>query len=125
MTEEELGESIGFAISNVEEDLKGRLLDLIKERIESEAQRLLQFEVLKKMIDESSIVHRKLLEWMNSWVANEVGNRLRCGVYNGTGVDKLFESIWTEQLDIAIKDRIRSKVYKAIDDVIAEKLKRI
>ena len=63
-----------------------------------------------------------MLDWANKWVANEVSNRLRCGIWNGTTVDRLFESIWTEQFDIAIKDRIRQKVYSAIDAVIKERL---
>ena len=58
-------------------------------------------------------------------VANEIGNRLRCGIYDGTSIDKLFESVWKPELDKAIQDRIQDRVDKTIDTVIAKRLKQL
>ncbi len=68
-------------------------------------------------------MNRLIRSHFEASVATEIGNRLRLGMYDGSLVNRLFESIWTEQFDIAIKERIRGKVYAAIDAAITEKLK--
>ena len=57
--------------------------------------------------------------------ATTVGNRLRCGIYDGLNMDKIFDSVWTRQFDTAIADRIRKKVNESIDSVISERLKKL
>lgn len=120
MTDEELEEGFKDIICNARDDLAYKLVNLVKTKVESE--KLFDEKVLERTIAHSDIINRVIREHIEKWVATEVGNRLRCRIYDGIKVNQLFDSIWTEQLDIAIKDRIRSKVYTAIDTIITEKL---
>ena len=119
-SDQEMAESISYAISNAKSDLADRLVDIVKERIESE--KLFDEDRLVAMVESSDVVSKVIYDYFKTRVENEVGNRLRCGIYNGTQVDRLLDSVWTEQLDIAIKDRIRFWVYTSIDAIITEKL---
>jgi hypothetical protein len=61
---------------------------------------------------------------LKSKVANEIGNRLRCYDTHMAGLlDKAFESVWTEQLQRAMEDRVRRKIDNFIDKAIQDKLK--
>ena len=121
MTDRELIDRIKCACENANSDLADRILAIVTEHLETSM--TIETQQLVKMID--NVSHRLLTDHFQKSIANEIGNRLRCGCYNGTDVDKLFESVWTNELDRAIKDRIESKVYKAIDTVIAERLRQM
>lgn len=121
MTNEEFAEELVSVLSYNRDEVVRTVLDVVKRKLEDTPPPTAA-EIVKA-INDSSLVHNMMCDWAKKWVANEIGNRLRCGIWNGTTVDKLFDSIWTEQLDVAIKDRIRTKVYAAIDTVIAERLK--
>ena len=120
MSNEDFATELESVINYNKDEIISGVLDLVKRRL-ADTPPPTAAEIVKA-IESSGIVHRTMLDWANQWVANEVGNRLRCGVWNGTAVDRLFDSIWTEQLDVAIKDRIRQRVYSAIDAVIKERL---
>lgn len=127
MTDEDFIEGIKSIQSDLEgsrQDASRQIIELVKARF-SDAMAALDTETIMKVIDRSNIIDRLIRDNVEKCVAVEVGNRLRCGIYNGTAIDKLLESIWTEQLEIALKDRIRSKAYTAIDAVIAERLKAL
>ena len=114
-------DDINLIVDNAKEELAERLTLAIKE----EVGRLVSADKIIDRSNVSSIVSRAIYDHFNQAVANEIGNRLRCGIYNGINIDKLFDSVWTSELDKAIQDRIRGRVNKAVDDVIAERLKKI
>lgn len=122
MSYEELGSTLRDVISDSNIDLANRVAELLKVKIESEIERTLQIDRLLELVNNSNIVGMAMREHFENRVANEISNRLRCGIYSGTAVDKLFESVWTDQFDKAIKERIRGRVNKVIDAVIAERL---
>lgn len=114
-------DDINLIVDNARKELVERLATSIKE----EAEKLININEIIKQVDVAHLVRQATYDSFRQSVANEIGNRLRCGIYDGTQVDKLFESVWTSELDKAIKDRIRSQAYRAVDDVIAERLKKI
>ncbi len=120
MSDEDFATELGSVLNYNKDEIISSVLALVKRKLE-ETPPPTAAEIVKA-IESSGLVHRTMLEWASRWVANEVGNRLRCGIWNGTAVDRLFDSIWTEQLDTAIKDRIRRRVDSAIDAVIKERL---
>lgn len=56
--------------------------------------------------------------------ASIIEDRLRRGL-DATAVDRAFDAVWTDQFQRALADRVRHKAYKVIDEVIAERLKRL
>lgn len=120
MSNEDFANELDLILNYNKDEIIRNVLDLVKEKLKDPP--IPTAAEIVKEIESSGLVHRTMLDWANRWVANEVGNRLRCGIWDGTTVDRVFDSIWTEQFDIAIKDRIRQKVYSAIDAVIKEKL---
>lgn len=120
MTTEDFATELGSILDNNRSETIDKVLELVARQLKDTPPPSAT-EIIKS-IEDSRLVHRAMMDWMNRWVVNEVSNRLRCGVWDGTAVDRVFDTIWTEQFDIAVKDRIRKKVYDAIDAVIAEKL---
>lgn len=120
MSDEDFAIEIGSILTPNKEEIINSILDLVRRKLE-DSQPPCATEIIQA-IENSGLVHRMMCDWSNRWVANEVGNRLRCGIWNGSTVDRLFDSIWTEQFDIAIRDRIRQRVYSAIDGAIKERL---
>ena len=120
MTDEDFAAEMGSILSYNKDEIISSVLDLVRKKLEDSPPPNLA-EITRE-IENSHLIHRHMLDWMHRWVANEVGNRLRCGIWNGGSVDRLFDSIWTEQFDVAIKDRIKRKVDSAIDAVVKERL---
>jgi hypothetical protein len=120
MSDEDFVTELGSILSCSRDEIVNGVLELVKRKVE-ETPPLTAAEIVRA-IESSGIVHRTMLDWANRWVANEVANRLRCGIWDGTTVGRLFDTIWTEQFDVAIKDRIRQKANAAIDAVIKERL---
>ena len=120
MTNEEFAAELDSVLSYNKDEIINGVLGLVKRKLE-DAPPLTADEIVKA-IESSGLVHRTMLNWANRWVANEVENRLRCGIWNGGTVDRLFDSIWTTAFDKAIQDRIRQKVNSAIDAVVKERL---
>lgn len=114
-------DDIGFIVDNARHELAEKLTIAIKE----ETAKLIDINEIIKQVDVAHLVRQAVYDNFRQTVANEIGNRLRCGIYDGTQVDKLFQSVWTNELDKAIQDRIRERAYKAVDNVIAERLKKI
>ena len=108
-------------IDNARDELVERLTTAVKE----EAGKLVSTDDIVQRADVPSIVRHAIDDHFRKAVANEIGNRLRCGIYDGTSIDKLFESVWKPELDKAIQDRIRDRVDKTIDTVIAKRLKQL
>lgn len=123
MSNEEFAEELGSIFDNNRNEIISDVLDLVKRKLEDVSQ--ITFSEIEKEIERSNLVHRVMTSWAERWVANEVGNRLRCGIWDGKTVDRIFDSIWTEQFDIAIRDRIKTKAREAVDAVIAERLKTL
>lgn len=120
MKDEDFTTELGSILSYNRDEIISSVVGLVKRKLE-ETPPPTAAEIVQA-IESSGIVHRTMLDWANRWVANEVANRLRCGVWNGGTIDRLFDTIWTEQFDVAIKDRIRQKAYAAIDAVIKDRL---
>lgn len=80
---------------------------------------------LTEFVERSPELQKGIRDYFERHAATTVGNRLRCGCYEGTQVDKIFEGIWTEQWDRAIADRIRGKVNDTINAIIKERLSKL
>lgn len=123
MTDEDFATELGSIYNYNRNEIVNRVLELVKRKLEESPPPTA--DEIVKAVESSGLVHRTMMDWANRWVAKEVANRLRCGIWDGSTVDRLFDTIWTEQFDVAIKDRIRSKVYAAVDSVIKERLAKI
>lgn len=113
-------DDIKCIVDNARDELVEKLTMAIKE----EAGKQININEIIKQVDVVHLVRQAVYDHFRQSVANEIGNRLRCGIYDGTKIEKLFEEVWTSELDKAIKDRIRERAYKAVDNVIAEWLKK-
>ena len=122
MNDTDFVENIGYLIENTKTKLTDSILSYVKQYIDAE--KLFDSDKLIKIIDESNVVSRLVREHIEKWVATEIGNRLRCCIYDAYQVDKLFDSIWTKELDKAIEERIKRKVNASIDQIITEYLKK-
>jgi hypothetical protein len=116
-----LSDTLGMIADDARNEFIERLTAIIKD----EAGKLIDVIEIVKQVDVAGLVRQAIYDHFRQCVANEIGNRLRCGIYDGTKVDRLFESVWTSELDKAIQDRIRTKVNKAIDAVVAERLRSV
>lgn len=114
-------DNISYIVDNAKDEFVERLAEAVKE----ETVKIIDADDIIKQLNVPYLVRQAIYDHFRQFVTNEIGNRLRCGIYDGTKVDTLFESVWTEELDKAIEDRIRSRIYKSIDDVIAERLKQL
>lgn len=123
MTNEEFAEELGAILTPNKEEIISNILELVRRKLDDTQPP--KVEEIVKAIESNNLVHKLMCEWADRWVANEVGNRLRCGCWDGIKVDRIFDSIWDEQFDVAIKDRIQKRVFAAIDEVIAERLKKL
>jgi len=121
MTDEEFTTAINSEIEDTRYSIVARFTELVKQKIENE----ISVSSLTAIVEESGTIRRMIREYFEKSVATEIGNRLRCGIYDGLKMDDVFESVWNEQFDRAIQDRIRQKVHSAIDTVVAERLKKI
>jgi hypothetical protein len=115
--------SFSDTLEMVADDARNEFIERLTAIIKDEARKLIDITEIVKQVDVAGLVRQAIYDHFRQCVANEIGNRLRCGIYDGTKVDKLFESVWTSELDKAIQDRIRTKANKAIDEVIAERLR--
>lgn len=120
MNDEDFATSMRSILSYDKDEVIQNIVVLVRKKLE-DTQPPNAAEIIQA-IEKSNLVHNMMLDWSKRWVATEIGNRLRCGIYDGGAVDRLFESIWTEQFDTAIKDRIKQKVNSAIDAVIKDRL---
>ena len=123
MTTSELAEQIDSAFSYVGGELRDSILSHISGFVEEKVKELVSPESIAKIFSETNALHKFVLDQVKRFGETEVGNRLRCGCWDGRTVDRLFDSIWTEQFDKAIQDRIRDKVRSGIDAAIADRLK--
>jgi len=123
MSDSDFAESIRNALDDCNATLVDSLVAAIKKYVEES--KLFDANDLLKMVNASNLVNRILRDHIERWVANEIGNRLRCGIYDGRKVDELFSTLWTEQLEKSVQDRIRSRVNVAIDAAITERMKQI
>lgn len=116
LTQEEISEEVQARLELVIESMVAKSLERISKPDSAE---------LAAMIENSTTLRTAISEYFERNAATTVGNRLRCGVYNARDVDKAFNAVWDEQFQKALEDRIRGKVDKAIDAVIAERLKKL
>lgn len=103
---------------------EARVAELVDEMVAAKLRSLSAdgFDALAESLAKSVAVSRALDERVRAKCENEVENRLRCGIYDASKVDRLFESVWTSQLDRAIKERIRAQVLQVCDETVRELL---
>lgn len=116
MTNDEMLERIEERVSEMIEDLARKQLASLMDEDQ---------ETLTKRIENSPAFKSAIYGYFERSIATTVGNRLRCGVYDGTQMDKLFDKIWTPELDRAIEDRIHDRVMKEIDRAVADRLRKL
>lgn len=91
----------------------GAIVDaLVEKKMKSLAEP--KSDELTGLVWNSEALKQAILEYFEQHAATTVGNRLRCGRYDATQMEKIFDSIWTEQFERSVADNIRGKVYKAI-----------
>lgn len=120
-----MADSFSDDIKLIMDYARDELVEKLTIAIKEEVGKLIDINEIIKQADVPHLVRVAVYNDFRQSVANEVGNRLRCGVYNGTQIDELFQSAWTNEFDKAISERIRERAYKAVDGVIAERLKKI
>lgn len=106
-------------IDTIRDNIRDQLDSIVKEEIRKLSVDTTALEKTIKDLDLYSILGHDL----ESKVANNIGNRLRCGIYDGHLMDKAFDEVWTDQLQTALEHRIRKKVFEFIDKAIQDKLK--
>jgi len=117
-----IAQELKYTVENFSESFKGILDKAVTQKVNS----LLSDPIaLVKMIEDSPAFREAIYKYFDKRVATEVGNRLRCGIYDGTKVDDLFEKVWTPELDKAMEDRIIRRLDNKINDMIKTKLAKI
>ena len=104
-------------------------IDTIRDNIRDQLDAIVKEEIRKLSVDTTALektikdlnLYPLIGKSLESKVANEIGNRLRCET--GCLINKAFESVWTEQLQEAMEDRVRRKIDNFIDKAIQDKLK--
>lgn len=112
-------------MNSILDNAKNELVEKLNSAIKEETKKLIDLNEIIKHIDVAHLVRQAAYDYFRQSVANEVANQLRCGIYQGTKIDLLFQSAWTSEFDKAIQERIRQRAFKAVDDVIAERLKKM
>lgn len=108
-------------------DVEYKTQQMVNELVEKQLKAIVQKgnPELAEFVERSPELRKGINDYFERHVATTVGNRLRCGCWEGTQVDAIFEGIWTEQWDKAIADRIRGRVNDTIDAIIKERLSRL
>lgn len=82
---------------------------------------------IASFVADSRVFRESVREWMDRYIVTEVGNRLRCGVYDGLKVDEVFNKAWLPQFETAIKERIhkavRAEIAKSAAEIVQELLR--
>lgn len=106
---------------------EARVAELVEEMVAAKLRSLStdRFAELAESLAKSTVVARAVDDRVRAYCETEVGNRLRCGIYDGGKVDRLFESVWSDQLDRAIRERVRSRVLAIVDEMVVEVLKGV
>lgn len=109
-------------------------VDEINSGINDHIQSIIQQEVDKIMIDPSKIadnivssnfIHPQILNVIHRFTENEISNRLRCGIHDAFLMDKIFDSLWTQEFEKAIESRIRQKAEKIAEEIVRDKIKNL
>jgi hypothetical protein len=113
----ELGEKIEARLNALVETLANDALEKLKapENEEALVIRIMETEVFRKAVYERN----------EARLATEIGNRLRCGIYNALEMDALFERVWVKELDKALEDRVRQKIDKYVSTEVKTRIQAL
>lgn len=117
-------------IEEVHDKIKGAINEIIADAISSyfdNATKPENIEEFVRSVIESPTFRNGFKNYFEKYIATEIGNQLRVWYPTGSNklMDKAFEDAWTPALEAALKERIRSKTYGAVDKMIAERLEEI
>jgi len=112
---EELVSSLDDATTNFKEVVVGTVDKLVTAKVNSLLGDPAQ---IVKLVENCPAFKNAIYDYFKDRVANEVGNRLRCGCYEGTQVDALFDKVWSESLDSAMEERISRCISTKVDNLI-------
>lgn len=115
MTPEEIQQAVDVRVANLIDYLVDQKVNELSESPDE----------LAAAIEESGVLRRAIREFFERTAATEVGNRLRCGIYNGLQVDKIFDSIWTAEFETALQDRAKRIAQRAVTAAIENILKTL
>jgi hypothetical protein len=113
-------------ISNAINDFSENINNIINRSVEKKVTSLMGNPAkLVSIVENCPAFKDAIYDYFKKSVAVEIGNRLRCGIYNGTEIDKLFNDVWTDELDKAMKDRLSRKIDVEIENMIKAKLNSV
>lgn len=87
--------------------------------------KMLSVDVILKEAMDTAIVMNAFRDFANKNIANEISNRLRCGIWNGREFQKIFDENWEAALQASTIEKIRNKVGDAIDAEIKARIKKL
>jgi len=111
----------------VTDAVREKINDLLNCLVADYFKKMVQPENIKELatqVEDSPVFRSKARETYVRNLANEIGNRLRCGDQS-RDMDEAFEEVWPKELDRAIKDRIRRKINEAVEELTNERLEAI
>jgi hypothetical protein len=114
-------------LEDISDEVELKIQQMINELVQKQLEAIVTKgnPALAEFVERSPELKKGIRDYFELHAATTVGNRLRCGCYEGTQVDKIFDSIWSEQWDRAIADRIRGKVNDAINAMIKDRLAKL
>lgn len=108
-------------MSDLEEEVKNKITEII-DRIVEEHLNSMSLEELAERVADSSTLRRCFSDWLDKSLPTVIGNRLRCGCWEGGLIDRAFEAVWSDQLQKALEDRIRYRVQDTVKKFTEELL---
>lgn len=96
----------------INEELKYKIEDSIKDEVKAQVLEFVSKPENLEKIAHSLEVRKEIHKQVESYCINEIGNRLRCGIYNNLQVKEAFEKNFSELLSEQFKQELR---YKALE----------
>ena len=105
--------------NEIEEEVQSRLNQLIDDLVRKRLADMSPEELANRVAD-SPEMRRAFSDWLDKTLPTVIGNRLRCGCWEGGHMDRIFESVWTDQFQKSMESRVRMKALDTAS-TIAEK----
>lgn len=108
----------------IEEDIHGHIDTIVWQYFEKLSKPDALEELTRQIVD-TGWFRRGVADLAEQTIGTRIGNALRVAGIGRLEMDKAFAAAWKPQLDNAIDDRIRRKVFDAVDKLVVERLDSI